>query len=490
MILIYFITKSKVILLFLHIMKRLIEIYLQEWINNPRHKPLILRGARQVGKTWIVDKLGREHFSYYLKVNPEKDKDVEQVFKSRNPKLIIQELTVLYNTPIVPEKTLLFIDEVQLLPDAITALRYFYEDYPGLHVITAGSLLDHTLNELAYSMPVGRVEFAYMYPMNFQEFLMANGEEGLFHYMVNYQPGSPFSEAIHEKLKEYLRFYFFIGGMPEAVSVFIQEGNLIEVEKVHKGILTSLQYDFAKYGTRTQQDHLNACFQYAGRNPGKKIKYTNINRSVQAKQLKEALMKLEMSRIVHLVRKTRSANIPINQYVDNDRFKPLFLDIGLVSSLSAIKLTDLQNLLTDFEGVLAEQFIGQELLASFPCYEDSKLYYWFREEKNAGAEVDYLFQIKNHIVPVEVKAGKSGTLKSLQVYLFEKGKTNGVRLNLDKPSFGTNLTAHIQVGGVSRKLVYNLYSLPLYLAFRMRELLSPFLMETNRDINSYTDAGD
>ncbi len=155
MILIYFITKSKVILLFLHIMKRLIEIYLQEWINNPRHKPLILRGARQVGKTWIVDKLGREHFSYYLKVNPEKDKDVEQVFKSRNPKLIIQELTVLYNTPIVPEKTLLFIDEVQLLPDAITALRYFYEDYPGLHVITAGSLLDHTLNELAYSMPVG-----------------------------------------------------------------------------------------------------------------------------------------------------------------------------------------------------------------------------------------------------------------------------------------------------------------------------------------------
>lgn len=449
-------------------MKRYIESYFQKWKTNPHRKPLIIRGARQVGKTYVVDKFGQENFKYYLKVNPEQDAGLKSIFQSNNPQLIINELSALYSTPLIEGETLLFIDEVQLLPEAIASLRYFHEEMPGLHVIAAGSLLDHTLNELPYSMPVGRVEFAYMYPLNFKEFLLANKQDGLIKYLNDFSFGKPFSPALHQKISEYLRLYFFIGGMPEAVKVYTETKNLIEIEKIHAGILTSFKYDFAKYGTRKQQEYLNDCLEYSANNIGKKVKYVNINKNVKSTYLKDALIKLELSRIIHLVRRTNSSNIPINQYVDKDVFKPVFLDIGLVCSLSKIKLSDIQNLTTDFEGSLAEQFVGQELLASFEYFDDAKLFYWSREAKNANAEIDFIFQIENKIYPIEVKAGKTGTLKSLQVYLAGKNKKTGIRLNLDLPSVGSNLSSKINVNGEMRNLVYKLISLPLYFADNLR----------------------
>ncbi len=450
-------------------MKRYIESYFLEWKINPRRKPLIIRGARQVGKTYIVDKFGSKNFKYYLKINPEQDTSLKSIFKSNNPQLIINELSALYGIPVIKGETLLFIDEVQLLPEAIVALRYFYEEMPGLHVIAAGSLLDHTLNELPGTMPVGRVEFAYMYPLNFKEFLLANKQEGLIAYLNDFSFRIPFSSALHQKITEYLRLYFFIGGMPEAVLVYAETKNLIEVEKVHTGILTSFKYDFAKYGTRKQQEHLNDCLEYSANNIGKKVKYVNINKNVNSTYLKDALLKLELSRIVHLVRRTRSSKVPINQYVDKGVFKPVFLDIGLVCSMSKIKLSDIQNLITDFEGVLAEQFVGQELLSSFEHFEDAKLFYWSREAKNANAEIDFLFQIENKIYPIEVKAGKTGTLKSLQVYLTEKNENTGIRLNIDLPSIGSDLSVAINVKGKMQKLIYKLISLPLYFTDNIRK---------------------
>ncbi|RLD55066.1 MAG: hypothetical protein DRJ05_13565, partial [Bacteroidetes bacterium] len=188
-------------------MKRLIEPYLQEWKINPRRKPMIIRGARQVGKTYTIDKFGQENFKYYLKVNPELDSNVKIVFQNKNPRVIVNELSALYNVPIIEGETLLFIDEIQKLPEAIAALRYFFEEIPGLHVITAGSLLDHTLNELPYSMPVGRVEFTYMYPLTFTEFLLANKQDGLIAYLDEFKFKTPFSSALHQKLSEYLRLF-------------------------------------------------------------------------------------------------------------------------------------------------------------------------------------------------------------------------------------------------------------------------------------------
>ena len=449
-------------------MKRFIESYFQEWKISSRRKPMIIRGARQVGKTYLVDKFGRENFKYYVKVNPELDSSVKSIFKSKNPQLIVNELSALYSIPVVEGETLLFIDEIQLLPEAIAALRYFYEDMPGLHVITAGSLLDHTLNELPYPMPVGRVEFAYMYPLGFKEFLLANKQEGLIAYLDSYQIQNTFSPALHQKLTEYLRLYFFIGGMPEAVKVYLETKNLMEVEKVHSEILTSFKYDFAKYGTRKQQEYLNECLEYSANNIGKKVKYVNINKNVHSSYLKEALLKLELSRIVHFARRTRSSKVPINQYVDKETFKPVFLDIGLMCNLSKIKLSDVSNLVTDFEGALAEQFVGQELLSSFEYFEDAKLYYWSREAKNANAEIDFLVQLGNKIYPVEVKAGKTGTLKSLQVYLAEKNQNTGIRFNLDLASVGNNLSTTINIKGEMKNLEYNLISLPLYFAGNLK----------------------
>jgi uncharacterized protein len=452
-------------------MKRLFELYLNEWKVNPNRKPMILRGARQVGKTWLVDQFGRDSFKYYLKVNPEKTPNLKAVFVSNDTHLIINELTALFNIPVTEGETLLFIDEVQLLPEALVALRYFYEELPGLHVIAAGSLLDHTLSEMNYSMPVGRVEFAYLYPMNFVEFLSANDQDGLANYLTQYQLRQLFGEAIHSQLITWLRLYIFIGGMPAAVKVYRDTGNLLEVEKEQNAIITSFKYDFAKYGTKKQQKLLNQCMAYAAGHIGQKVKYVNINKSEHSNYLKEALLKLELSRIVHLVRRTGSSKVPITQFVDEDFFKPLFLDIGLACNMAGIKLTDTQQLVTDFGGALAEQFVGQELIAGVEHFEDARLFYWARDKKNANAEIDFLHQIGNKIYPIEVKAGKSGTLKSLQVYLGEKDQKTGIRFNLDLPSIGDDLKTNININGEMQELDYSLVSLPLYLAGFIKQLM-------------------
>ncbi len=456
-------------------MKREIESYLLLWKESINRKPLIIRGARQVGKTFTIEKFGRKHFEHFLLLNAEQDNNLAKIFESKNPVMIASELSALYNIPVLEGKTLLFIDEIQLLPEAIASLRYFHEQMPELHIVAAGSLLDHTLNEFPYSMPVGRVEFAYMYPLNFREFLRALNQNGLIKYVINFDFNTPFSKALHQKLLQFLRLYFFIGGMPEAVKIYAETNNLPEVSKVHNSILTSFQYDFAKYGSRNEQQFLNQSLQYAAINIGKKIKYSAINNSVHSSYIKNALLKLEMSRVIHLIRKTKSSKIPINQYVDDGIFKPLFLDIGLVCSLLRIKLTDLTNLITDFEGSLAEQFTGQELLTSFDFFEDAKLYYWIREAKNTNAEIDFLYQINNNIYPVEVKAGKTGTLKSLQVYLAEKKETTGIRFNTDLPSIGENLKATVMIKGEKLQINYRLISLPLYFASLLNKIDSLIL---------------
>ena len=451
-------------------MVRNIETYLLEWKNSRKHKPLILRGARQVGKTFIVEKLGQHHFEHFANFNLELDNQLISIFESKQPQKIIDELNAVSSIPIIPGKTLLFIDEIQLSPSAIASLRYFYEQLPDLHVIATGSLLDHVLNEIQYSMPIGRVEYAYLYPLSFSEFLNAFGETGLCRAIDNYNIEDKFSQAIHAKISDYLRLYFYIGGMPEAVQTYLDTKNITEVEKVHASILTSLQFDFAKYGTRAQQGHLRSSLHYVANNIGHKVKYVNVDSQVHSSRLKEAFLKLEMSRIIHLVHSTKSSEAPITQYVNNNRFKPLFLDIGLVCHLAQIQYTNIKNPISDFAGALAEQFVGQEMIAASPFYKETKLYYWVREAKNSNAEIDYLFQKNNEIFPIEVKAGKSGTLKSLQVFLAAKHKAYGIRLNLEIPNLGHEFEATIRANNQTKKLSYSLLSMPIYFAGRLVDL--------------------
>ena len=450
-------------------MYRSIENYLADWKSSSYRKPLVVRGARQVGKTYTIEKFAREQYKHYLGINLEQERSLRHAFESLQPQEIINELTALYQVPIIDEETLLFIDEIQVAPKAIASLRYFHEQRPGLHVIAAGSLLDIALNEMQYAMPVGRVEFAFMYPMTFSEFLIALNENGLVNTINGFTPGKKISPAIHHRILELLRLYFFIGGMPEAVAYYNKERDLSGIERIHSGLIQSIQFDFAKYGTRKQQEHLKDVLHYVANNIGTKVKYANISKSVHSNLLKDAFIKLEMSRIIHLIRHTRSSDVPITRLQDHNKFKPIFLDIGVLNHLAGIKLVNIDKLVTAFEGALAEQFVLQELIAGSKPYHEQKLNYWIREAKNSNAEVDCLFQIGNEVYPIEIKAGKRGTLKSLHIFLAEKNKKTGVRLNLDTPSIGKDLQASVNIPG-SDQLTYNLISLPLYLAGNLGEM--------------------
>ncbi len=456
-------------------MKREIEQYLSEWKLRSNRKPLILRGARQVGKTYTVENFAKEHFDNYVKINLEEKKELHKLFDKNDTKLIINEISVLLDVDIVPNKTLLFIDEIQTCPQAIQTLRYFYEQIPDLHIIAAGSLLDFTLNDMQYSMPVGRVEFCYMYPLNFKEFLVANSQKRLSDYIQNFDFRTEISPAIHQKILEYLRLYFFIGGMPEAVKTYVETNKLTDIERIHNSIITSLMYDFAKYGTRKQQENMTTVLKYTANNVGKKIKYVNIDTQTRSTFLKEAFFKLELSRVIHLVQHTNVSGVPINDIHENTNFKPVFMDIGLVNHLGNIQLIDIEKLITKNEGMLAEQFIGQELISTSKPFIDTKLNYWMREEKNSNAETDYIFQHNNTLYPVEVKAGKSGTLKSMHVYLYEKKLATGIRFNLDMPSIG-DFSISMKNVKTDATLNYKLISLPLYFCSELENIITKIMV--------------
>jgi hypothetical protein len=451
-------------------MKREIIQYLKEWKNREDRNPLIIRGARQVGKTYVIEEFAKTEFKNSLKINLEERPELKKIFFDNDVKRILTELSILVNEDVNYGDTLLFIDEIQTCPEAIQSLRYFKENIPELHVISAGSLLDHTLNEMKSSMPVGRVEFLYMYPMNFKEFLVAINQNKLVSYIEEFNFTSPFSEVIHNQISQHLRFYFFIGGMPAVVKTYAENEKLSDIQRIHNNILTSLKYDFAKYGTPKQQEYLQIVFKYCGRYPGRKIKYSNIDREIRSTYLKESIIKLELSRIIHTVKHSNANKVPLSEHVKEDVYKTVFMDIGFVNQFNQIDLTALEDLITANEGMLAEQFVAQELLTTYQAYLSPELFYWSREEKSSNAEVDFIIQHKNKIYPIEVKAGKTGTLKSIQVYLHEKKLKNGIRFNMDLPNIGCFETK-INIPNNNAELSWSLLSLPLYMVSELRRLI-------------------
>jgi len=443
-------------------MKRAIMDFFLLWKNSLNRKPLIVRGARQVGKTYAIEEFGKDYFDAFVKINFEETPELKDVFKTNDVAEIIQSIELFSGTKLTGEKALLFLDEIQACPEAITTLRYFFERIPGLHVISAGSLLDHLLNKLPYSMPVGRVEFAYMYPMNFNEFLMALGEMQLVDYLNDFSFQTKISTLVHNKLLKLVRLYYFIGGMPEAVNIYHQTQSLQDVERVHESVLKSLEFDFGKYGTRNQQELLVKLLRYIPKGIGRKFKYVNVDPAIRSDTMKEALQLLVKSRIVCLIKSSTAETPPLEYGVNDKVFKPLFLDIGLANHLLNLRLLDIDKLITTDEGSLAEQFVGQQLLAMKPYYVDKHLYYWNREKRNSEAEIDYLTEINNDIIPVEVKAGKSGTMKSLHIFMAEKKKKAALRVNADIPS-SIQIETSVMANKETKRVNYRLLSIPFYL---------------------------
>jgi len=322
-------------------------------------------------------------------------------------------------------------------------------------------------------MPVGRIEFLYIFPLSFEEFLLAENPK-LYDFIRNWNYGVEISDAVHQKLSGLLKNFFFTGGMPEAAASWMEEKNSMAVQRIQSSILTSMQNDFAKYGSRKNQEILQRVMFFVPRSIGKKVKYIQVDRDLRSGVIKEAFHLLAMSRVIHLVYKTSGNGIPLDAEKNTSVFKPVFMDIGLVNRLCGLKLTHIEDLKTIYEGGLAEQFAGQELLNCGFEFDPPGLYYWIREEKNSNAEVDYLISQGTTILPVEIKAGKTGSLKSLHIYLHEKKMKYGIRLNLDQPSTGTFKTG-ISLKNATGEFEYTLISLPLYLIGQIGRILEGIL---------------
>jgi predicted AAA+ superfamily ATPase len=414
---------------------RHIDKELEGWASADVRKPLLLRGARQVGKSSSVRKLGKK-FKYFLEINFEKKEhqNVKALFeKSSSPKQICDELSLIYNIPIVHGHTLLFFDEIQSCLSAISSLRYFYEEYPELQVIAAGSLLEFAMEELP-SFGVGRIRSLFMYPLSFSEFLAACGNELLLNAIENATPDKPLNDAVHSKALEYLRIFLIIGGMPESVATYVAGKDIYKCQLVLDDLIISLRTDFAKYKQRIPALQISTVFDSIVKQVGKKFIFSKSGQEFSHYQIKQALEMLKMAGLAIPVVHTSANGLPLGAEIDPKRQKLLLIDTGILQRLHDLDLTNIlfsNNFDLVNKGSIAEMYAGLELLKSSSCYMPRQLYYWQREQKNNHAEVDYIIQQGEKIIPIEVKSGTSGKMQSLHLFMNEKKSEYGIRTSLE-----------------------------------------------------------
>lgn len=411
---------------------RHIDRYLQAWKSNTNRKPLLIRGARQVGKSSSVRNLGKS-FKYYIEINIEKQENIRQVFEGDiDVQAICTQISAIYNTPIVAGETLIFIDEIQESKRVIASLRYFYEDYPELHVIAAGSLLEFALNELP-SYGVGRIRSLYMYPFSFDEFLMAQGLEIQLNFKQTAKASKALPDALHQQMITQLRTFYLVGGMPEAVRLWVETNDLAQCAIVHNDILDTYQDDFSKYKSRISPLVLMSTLQSVVQQIGSKFVYSKVG-DFSTDTVKTALELLILSGLIIPVTHTSGNGLPLGAEINLKYRKFLFLDIGLMQSFLGIKTADiLLTSETEFvnKGGLSEMFAGLELVKYDDYLKKNELYYWQRMQRNAQAEVDYLITQNGNIVPVEVKANTSGSMQSMYRFIELKGSEYGYRVSLE-----------------------------------------------------------
>jgi predicted AAA+ superfamily ATPase len=415
-------------------MKRQTLDALLDWKTERNRKVLLLRGARQVGKTYIVRELSKR-FEHFVEVNFERNMDIHGFFdQNLEPERICTNLSAYFRVPIIEGDTLLFFDEIQSCPKAIQALRFFYESKPGLHVIAAGSLLEFALSDLS-SWGVGRIRSLYMYPMSFNEFLMANKEDALIEIKKEASAEKPLLPAFHEKLKEYLRYFLIIGGMPEAVKTFIDNRtDMKSVQNVLSAIATSYYDDFAKYKRRSPVLRLREVMNSVVIQAGGKYTYSKAGPLSNPAQAKEALDLLEMAGLVYKIYHSSGQGIPLGSGVNFKKFKCILHDSGILQQIAGLRISDLlvaEN--TDIlnKGSIAEAFVGVEIIKYSQETEKKQLYYWHREKRGSNAEVDYLIEEGTQIVPLEIKSGTTGKMQSMNMFINEKRTSKGIRISLE-----------------------------------------------------------
>ncbi|MDL2297048.1 AAA family ATPase [Bacteroidales bacterium OttesenSCG-928-B11] len=415
-------------------MKRKITESLMRWKEAPGRKPLIINGARQVGKTYIIEQFGREHFENIIYLNME----IEGAFckfieTDISPKRIIQYIEVAKGQEITAGKTLIFFDEIQACERTLTSLKYFYEQTPEYHIIAAGSLLGVAINRQQYSFPVGKVNEINMYPLDFEEFLWAMGKNKLAEEIRNhYRKNETMPEALHEAALELYQKYFIIGGMPEVVAQFIETNSFIKIQSIQHDILNEYIADMAKYADPATSIKIRACYnsipaQLAKENT--KFQYKVVQRGGTATIFGEAIEWLVYAGIVLKCQRLEHGFIPINAYVDLINFKLYMGDIGLLTLRSEIPLQAILSSIeidNTFLGAMTENYVAQVFAA-----KEYKSYYW---QSDGKAEVDFVIQIDGVVIPIEVKKGKRNRSKSLGVFIEKYRSPYAIRIS--KKNFG------------------------------------------------------
>lgn len=386
---------------------------LEIWRNDPYRKPLLVRGCRQVGKSWLIREFGKQ-FETFVEINFEKNKLIHPYFAADlTIDTLLEKLAIYAHTKIQPGKTLLFFDEIQACEGALQALRYFKEDKPEIHIIAAGSLLDFSLNKLG--IPVGRVQFMQLYPLSFGEYLSVLGLQDIREFLFK-QENDP---IISQQLIEHLKNYMWLGGMPAVINAWISDHDPGVCQKIQDEIIESYQIDFHKYAKRHEIPQVTKVFETIPTFIGKKFVYLHIDEYARVDAIKNAAKLLETAGIAIPCYHSSAQSPPLGAMQNDKKFKLFYFDIGIAQRLLGMDIKQwlLNPLQLSNQGQIAEQFVAQEIVAYANFHKQAKLYYWHREAKSSNAEVDFIALKNGEIVPVEVKSTRRGSMKSLYLFL-------------------------------------------------------------------------
>jgi predicted AAA+ superfamily ATPase len=385
------------------------------WKNDPKRKPLLMQGARQVGKTWLVNSFGRKEYGNYVYLNFEQNPELSSLFKSiLDPYKIVENIGLYIGRAIKPENTLLFFDEIQTTPEVLTSLKYFYEISPEFHLIAAGSLLGVSIG-IQSSFPVGKVNFMTLFPMSFAEYLRAYGEQLILDELYKKDLSLPFPEIIHEKLLTHLKMYLFLGGMPEVLQDYLTNRDIASSRKIQQEILKSYERDFSKYTEKSQAIKTSELWHTIPRQlarENKKFKFSDVRSKARASFYEQTVEWLKNAGLINVAYQISLPKIPLAGYADYTKFKIFLHDTGLLGAMLDVNSDMILNttaLFSEYNGAFIENFVATELINS--GYEH--LFYW---TSNSDAEVDFVVQNANNIYPLEVKSGLSRNKKSLVSY--------------------------------------------------------------------------
>lgn len=450
-------------------MERKFSQFLHDWLRSKQRKPLVIRGARQVGKTWLVRHLAKTASVSLMEVNFERNPEYAKYFSSNNPERIFDDLSLALQRAMPHRESILFLDEIQAAPEVLAKLRWFAEEMPELPVIAAGSLLEFTLENFQHSMPVGRIRYGFVEPLGFFEYLQAHNQKALLDRLEEWSPGKSLSDATHEMATMWFERYAMVGGMPGVVAMDVAGESAEVCRGIQRDLVQTYREDFGKYSRNSNHRILDKVLQNTTASLGKKFVYSQVDPEVRHYQAKTALELLAMARLCDLIPHTAANGIPLAAE-SNDRIRKVaLLDIGIAHALwntpAGKRFPPVDDLAPQIRGGMIEQMTAQLLrIAQGEAKAFGQLFHWRREGGRTG-EIDYIIESNTRIIPIEVKSGKAGTMKSLHQFMHEKSLNYAVRLDQSPPSQQTIQVKTTQGQPVS----YHLQNLPHYLCERVAE---------------------